>query len=197
MALVVKNPPAIAGDSSKFLDGNPLQYLCLENPMESRAWKTTVHRVAKSGTQLKRLSTHAQQSSHVSLGATTFAALLPVALVCKEEVSGQSFMPVFVVVAASFSKPASQIEASSDFLPGFLFFLSTCNVCEEPGSGCKFPLCLQLPGVLYFHAAAAAKSLQSCPTLCDPIDDSPTGSPVPGILQARTLEWVAISFSNA
>ena len=46
-------------------------------------------------------------------------------------------------------------------------------------------------------AAAAAKSLQSCLTLCDPIDGSPPGSPVPGILQARTLEWVAISFSNA
>ena len=45
--------------------------------------------------------------------------------------------------------------------------------------------------------AAAAKSLQLCPTLCDPIDGSPPGSPVPGILQARTLEWVAISFSNA
>ena len=45
--------------------------------------------------------------------------------------------------------------------------------------------------------AAAAKSLQSCPTLCDPRDGSPPGSPVPGILQARTLEWVAISFSNA
>ena len=46
-------------------------------------------------------------------------------------------------------------------------------------------------------AAATAKSLQSCPTLCDPIDGSPPGSPVPGILQARTLEWVAISLSNA
>ena len=46
-------------------------------------------------------------------------------------------------------------------------------------------------------SAAAAKSLQSCPTLCDPTDCSPPGSPVPGILQARTLEWVAISFSNA
>ena len=45
-------------------------------------------------------------------------------------------------------------------------------------------------------AAAAAKSLQLCPTLCDPIDGSPRGSPVPGILHARTLEWVAISFSN-
>ena len=45
--------------------------------------------------------------------------------------------------------------------------------------------------------AAAAKSLQSCPTLCNPIDGSPPGSPVPGILQARTLEWVSISFSNA
>ena len=46
-------------------------------------------------------------------------------------------------------------------------------------------------------AAAAAKSLQSCPTLCDPMDGSPPGSHIPGILQARTLEWVAISFSNA
>ena len=46
-------------------------------------------------------------------------------------------------------------------------------------------------------AAAAAKSLQSCSTLCDPIDGSPPGSAIPGILQARTLEWVAISFSNA
>ena len=46
-------------------------------------------------------------------------------------------------------------------------------------------------------AATAAKSLQLCPTLCNPIDGSPPGSPVPGILQARTLEWVAISFSNA
>ena len=46
-------------------------------------------------------------------------------------------------------------------------------------------------------AAATAKSLQSCPTLCNPIDSSPPGSTVPGILQARTLEWVAISFSNA
>jgi len=51
--------------------------------------------------------------------------------------------------------------------------------------------------LLYSAAAAAAKSLQSCPTLCDPIDSSPPGSPVLGILQARTLEWVAISFSNA
>ena len=51
--------------------------------------------------------------------------------------------------------------------------------------------------LLNLLAAAAAKSRQSCPTLCDPIDGSPPGSPVPGILQARVLEWVAISFSIA
>ena len=50
---------------------------------------------------------------------------------------------------------------------------------------------------LQLATATAAKSLQSCPTLCDPIDGSLPGPPVPGILQARTLEWVAISFSNA
>ena len=69
----------------------------------------------------------------------------------------------------------------------------------------KFPVhVLQKPGLENFEhyssqvcaAAAAAKSLQSCPTLCDPIDNSPPGSPIPGILQARTLEWVAISFSS-
>ena len=61
-------------------------------------------------------------------------------------------------------------------------------------AGCiSFPLCQQ---VLKLHAASA-KSLQLCPTLCDPIDSSPPGSAVPGILQARMLEWVAISFSNA
>ena len=51
-------------------------------------------------------------------------------------------------------------------------------------------------GIVNKAAAAAAKSLQSCPTLCDPIDSSPPGSSVPGILQARTPEWVAIAFSS-
>ena len=57
--------------------------------------------------------------------------------------------------------------------------------------------CLPGPGFPICNIAAAAKSLQSCPTLCDPIDGSPPGSPIPGILQARILEWVAVSFSNA
>ena len=55
----------------------------------------------------------------------------------------------------------------------------------------------QAESVVFRDHTAAAKSHQSCPTLCDPIDSSPPGSPVPGILQARTLEWVAISFSIA
>ena len=86
---------------------------------------------------------------------------------------------------------------------------------KNAGMGCHFLLqwIIQTqgsnPGLLHrrqilYHlshqgspAAAAAESLQSCPTLCDPIDGSPPGSPVPGILQARTLEWAAISFSSA
>ena len=61
-------------------------------------------------------------------------------------------------------------------------------------------ICLHIPlypACVIFAAAAAAKSLQLCPTLCDPRDSSPPGFPIPGILQARTLEWVAIFFSNA
>ena len=61
---------------------------------------------------------------------------------------------------------------------------------DHKGLVCWQPLCVAA-------AAKSLQSLQSCPTLCDPMDSSPPGSPVPGILQARTLEWVAISFSNA
>ena len=59
------------------------------------------------------------------------------------------------------------------------------------------PLYFDRDCISLFLMAATAKLLQSCPTLCDPIDGSPPGSAVPGILQARTLQWVAISFSNA
>ena len=67
----------------------------------------------------------------------------------------------------------------------------------EPGSSVSPALAGGFFTTGYAAAAAAAKSLQSCPTLCDPIVSSPPGSPVPGILQVTTLEWVAISFSNA
>ena len=77
----------------------------------------------------------------------------------------------------------------------FSFVTMHLSVCVCGGGGSCL---LYILGVFYLAAAAAAaKSLQSYPTLCDPIDGSPPGSPVPGILQARTLEWVAISFSNA
>ena len=75
------------------------------------------------------------------------------------------------------------------------------HVVDNKGSGsfsvCNHTLCLVIAVSSSGAVAAAAKSLQLCPTLCNPIDGSPPGSPVPGILQARTLEWVAISFSNA
>ena len=71
----------------------------------------------------------------------------------------------------------------------------SCSVISDSLQPCGLGI-LQAR-ILEWVAADAAKSLQSCPTLCKPIDSSPPGSPVPGILQARTLEWVAISFSNA
>ena len=77
-------------------------------------------------------------------------------------------------------------------------FNSICQPCYNVNS--FFPKEPPTPRTMLssvFAAAAAAKSLQSCPTLLDLTDGSPPGSPVPGILQARTLEWVAISFSNA
>ena len=82
-----------------------------------------------------------------------------------------------------------------------VWFGSLADSCSKaPVEARAYQFCKELPtgkGGSKVDAAAAAKSLQSCPTLCDPIDGSPPGSPVPGILQARTLEWVAIAFSNA
>ena len=81
----------------------------------------------------------------------------------------------------------------------FLFCLFTLVFCDLPWLSQDF-MTAPVSALLqphYLNAAAAAKSLQSCPTLCDPRDGSPPGFPIPGILQARTLEWVAISFSNA
>ena len=77
-----------------------------------------------------------------------------------------------------------------------------CHLCGKENGFAKnfWTYQLKCPHLVVLHVAAAAagaKSLQSCPTLCDPVDGSPPGSPVPGILRARTLECVAISFSNA
>ena len=84
---------------------------------------------------------------------------------------------------------------SSQLLPRNLFlgiFPKHCsNISSIKQASSNFP------GQVFTTTTTTTKSLQSCPTLCDPIDGSPPGSPVPGILQARTLEWVAISFSNA
>ena len=67
---------------------------------------------------------------------------------------------------------------------------------QTPGDGKGQGSLASCSPIVVAAAAVAAKSLQSCPTLCDPIDSNPPGSSVPGILQARTLEWVSISFSN-
>ena len=113
-------------------NGTPLQYSCLENPMDGGAWWAAVHGVAKSQTQLSDFT-------------FTF-----------------HFHALEKEMATHSSVLAWRISGT-----------------EEPG---RLPL---------------MGSLQSCLTLCNPIDGSPPGSPVPGILHARALEWVAISFSNA
>ena len=80
----------------------------------------------------------------------------------------------------------------------FYSILFSYTIISQIRSSVKAFYFITCPGKIQDESAAAtAKSLQSCPTLCDPIDGSPSGSPVPGILQARTLEWVAICFSNA
>ena len=119
-------------------------------------------------------------------------------------------LPTVLKTFVSFKRPTSFTRITNLACPAPFCFcrLNLCHACTEPnllvsllsshctlpGSLTSHPLpCSTLPAA----AAAAAKSRQSCPTLCDPIDGGPPGSPVPGILQARTPERVAISFSNA
>ena len=121
---------------------------------------------------------------------------------------------------SAWDSPGKNTRAGCHFLPQCMKVKSETEVAQSCPTLCN-PMDCRLPGssihgifqarvlewgaIAFYYpaavaaaaAAAAAKSLQSCPTLCDPIDGSPPGSPVPGILQARTLEWVAISFSNA
>ena len=93
--------------------------------------------------------------------------------------------------------PAWDLRVFATGLPGKSLFFSPQYFHVGPLSSHLQYFWWEICCNLYiFLTAAAAKLLQSCPTLCDPIDGSPPGSPVPGILQARTLEWVAISFSN-
>ena len=88
----------------------------------------------------------------------------------------------------------TQLKANISLL---IFCLNDISIAESGVFKPYYYFILSTPPLRHAAAAAAAKSLHSCPTLCDPRDSSPSGSPVPGILQARTLEWVAISFSNA
>ena len=74
--------------------------------------------------------------------------------------------------------------------------MEICGTIQRQKDG-KIPISTLTQLLIVKVITDAAKSLQSCPTLCDPIDGSPPGSPIPGILRAKTLEWVAISFSNA
>ena len=104
------------------------------------------------------------------------------------------------------SSDSKESASNVDWVPAYIATLHSTQVDQgsisgsrrSPGEGNGYPLQYSCLGnSMDRPAAAAAKSLQSCPTLCDPTDGSPSGSSVPGILQARTLEWVAISFSDA
>ena len=179
MALAVKNPSTNAGDTRgdglipREGNGNPLQYSCLGNSMNRGAWWSTANRVAK----------------------------------CVCMLVTQSCLTLYDPMDCS--PPGSSVQGISgkNTIVGHLFLLQGIFPTQGLNLGLHTAgrfFAIQTPGVAKRQtqlgtaaAAAAAKSLQSCPTLCDPVDGSPPGSAVPGILQARTLEWVAISFSNA
>ena len=150
-------------------NGNPLQHTCLENPRDGGAWWAAACGVAQSRTRLEQRGS-SSNSKKVKVSITQSYPTLYTPMDCclpGFSVHGIHQVRILEWVAIPFSRGSSQLRDQTQVS------------CSQ------------------FAAAAAAKSLQSCLTLCDPIDGSPPGSPVPGILQGRTLEWVAISFSSA
>ena len=196
---MVKNLPANAGDAGDtgsvpgVGNGNPLQYSCLENPMDRGAWPSTVHGVSKSQTQLSTQHTHTQVtvtlflSKHKTL--CTFYNNLPEHKLTGALLGrGFSWKPQICLLAPRGMQPSvfvNQLHYLQWCLPFQCLLLLLLLIHYPPGLGLVSSVISMTPPTA---PATAAKSLQSCLTLCDPI---------PGILQARTLEWVAISFSNA
>ena len=172
------------------------------------AWCAAVHGVAKSGTRLSNWTTTTKPDF-----AARSLAYLEATTTGKPVVLGQDLL-FWPSMRASERGNVCQ-GAAWAAVDCWAIALLPLLLPREVGSGavllltqeydppfieCQLGITYSLTFSRWFcniHAATAAKSLQLCPTLCDPIDGSPPGSPIPGILQARTLEWVAISFSNA
>ena len=145
---------------------------CLEKPMDRGVWWATVHGVAKNWTRLQCLSTHARM--HCTLQMTESNVYI-------------SAFPLYALSATSaltFLKPSLLLEPGLS--PCGLLRLQSCFLVSFADS--SFFLCCAV--------LCCAKSLQSCPTLCDPKDCSPAGSSVHGIFRERILEWVAMFFCN-
>ena len=140
--------------------------------MDGGAWWAIVHGVAKSR---KRLSVLTNFLYDVLVGSPC----------CPRDSQDSSTIPQF--------KSINSLALSFLYGPTLTYMTTgkTLTLTRWTFVGKVMPLLFNM------LSAAAAKSLQSCPTLCDPTDGSPPGSPIPGILQARALEWVAMSFSNA
>ena len=159
------------------MSSDPLQCSCLENPRDRGAWWAAIYGVAQSQTRLKRLSSSSSSTSR-SLGFPGGAGDKEPACQCRR------------CKRRGFDPWVGKIPWSTKWQPAPVFLPRKLHGQRSLAGYSPW-------GRRVGHAAVAAKSIQSCPTLCDPIDGSPPGSPVPGILQARTLEGVAISFSNA
>ena len=172
-----------SGRSARGGHDNTLQYSCwMENPMDRGAWQTTVQGVAKSWKQLKWLSINMNTWPFlICFGyALSLCWSSPIELSARDILREQIiylFYHILGIIKEELNLPYLERKRPNSLRTHGYWTM----VCTSRNSS----------------YAPTAKSLQSCPTLCNPIDSSPPGSPVPGILQARTLEWVAISISNA
>ena len=189
--------------------GNPLQYSCLENPYRQRSLAGYIPCGSKESDTLK-WAQHTAASNFVEFWVFNFSQdkyINPCSFKENHDPGNLIYIPIVTWEITNLLEILPSVERWC--LPSRMVGLP--RWFSGNGSACQCwrgrldPMYREAwqatvhwgrRVVHYLATAAAAKSLQSCPTLCDPIDGSPPGSPVPGILQVRTLEWVAISFSN-
>jgi len=199
---MTRNSPGVHHQQNQWMyyctggHGNPLQYSCLENPMDRGAWQGTAHRVTKSHTRLKRLSTHpcaGTEALHKNKMIYSKPNSMSEARRYSDEWKNANTKECILWDSYEVQEHTKLSYRNRRYPSGSIMVWKLMSVILKLT---EYSGRLELLPIFILILIAHAKLLQLCPTLCNPVDCSPPGSSVHGLLQARIMEWVDFSFSR-